>query len=241
MASYLLFQLYGPLAAWGETAVGEMRPSSAWPGKSAIVGLLGAALGLRREEEVSHRELCECFGMAVCVESTGELLRDYHTTQVPPERRGRVYRTRRDELRSDTLHTILSQRDYRMDALYRVAVWCRSELAPYSLERLRDALRKPVFNLYLGRKSCPPSLPLQPQLTEAESLFAAFEQSRFLGDSFLKTVPYAKERLFVWEKHDTPGLEAMQVFKRRDQVLSRKRWQFSERNEYYCSRAREEV
>lgn len=75
---------------------------------------------------------------------------------------------------------------------------------------------------------------------EADSLFAAFEQSRFSGDAFLKTLPNSKERLFVWEEHDTPGLEAMQVVKRRDQVLSRKRWQFSERDEYYCSRSREE-
>ncbi len=240
MASYLLFQLYGPLAAWGETAVGEMRPSGAWPGKSAIVGLLGAALGLRREEESSHRELSECYGLAVCVESPGELLRDYHTSQVPPERRGRVYRTRLDELKSDSLHTILSQRDYRMDALYRVALWCRSDVAPHSMESLRDALRTPVFSLYLGRKSCPPSLPLQAQTVEADSLFAAFEKSRFSDDALLQTLPNCKERLFVWEEHDTPGLEAMQVVKRRDQVLSRKRWQFSERDEYYCSRMREE-
>lgn len=240
MEDYLLFRLYGPLAAWGETAVGEMRPTAAWPGKSAIVGLLAAALGVRRDEEAVHNELAASYGVAVCTESVGELLRDYHTTQVPPERRGRVYRTRRDELKSDTLHTILSQRDYRMDALYRVAIWYRSESPPYSLERLRDALRRPVFGLYLGRKSCPPSLPLQPQLRQAESLFDALDQVRFSDEILLKTFPHSSERLFVWERHDASGLEAMHVTRRRDQVRSRKRWQFSERDEYYCSRSREE-
>jgi CRISPR system Cascade subunit CasD len=117
MNDYLLFRLYGPLASWGETAVGEVRPSAAWPGRSAIIGLLAAALGIRRDEEERQRALTASYGMAVCVENRGELLRDYHTTQVPPERRGVLHHTRRDELNADTLHTILSQRDYRTDAL----------------------------------------------------------------------------------------------------------------------------
>jgi CRISPR system Cascade subunit CasD len=38
MRDYLLFRLYGPLAAWGDIAVGEYRPSFAHPSKSAIIG-----------------------------------------------------------------------------------------------------------------------------------------------------------------------------------------------------------
>ena len=41
---YLLFRLYGPMASWGEIAVGETRHSAAYPGKSAIIGLLAAAM-----------------------------------------------------------------------------------------------------------------------------------------------------------------------------------------------------
>lgn len=48
---FLVFQLQGPMAAWGDTAVGEFRPSLDAPGLSSLVGLLGAALGLRREDE----------------------------------------------------------------------------------------------------------------------------------------------------------------------------------------------
>ena len=47
---FLVFQLQGPMAAWGDTAVGEFRPSLDAPGLSSLVGLLGAALGLRRED-----------------------------------------------------------------------------------------------------------------------------------------------------------------------------------------------
>nr|WP_284509571.1 CRISPR-associated protein Cas5 [Salinivibrio costicola] len=48
MRDYLVFRLYGPLASWGEPAVGGDRPTSAYPSRSAVLGLLGAALGIKR-------------------------------------------------------------------------------------------------------------------------------------------------------------------------------------------------
>ncbi len=47
-------QLYGPLAAWGEQAVGGVRRSATHPSKSAILGLCAAAQGIRRDEETAH-------------------------------------------------------------------------------------------------------------------------------------------------------------------------------------------
>ena len=46
MTDYLLLRLYGPLASWGEIAVGESRHSAVQPSRSALLGLLGAALGI---------------------------------------------------------------------------------------------------------------------------------------------------------------------------------------------------
>jgi CRISPR system Cascade subunit CasD len=34
----LVFRLYGPMASWGEIAVGESRHTANYPGKSAIIG-----------------------------------------------------------------------------------------------------------------------------------------------------------------------------------------------------------
>jgi len=238
MDEYLLFRLYGPLAAWGETAVGEMRPSAAWPGRSAIIGLLAAALGVRRDEEERLRSLASSYGVAVCVENAGELLRDYHTTQVPPERRGVRHHTRRDELSADSLNTILSQRDYRSDALYTVTLWRRGDGTTETLQQLADALTKPVFALYLGRKSCPVALPLAPQLVRAESLRDAFAQVAFPDEALLSGLRLADERIFVWENMPRSGMEALHVGPRRDEPTSRKRWQFGERDEYYRSEPR---
>lgn len=191
MRDYLVFQLYGPLASWGDIAVGETRPSALTPSKSAILGLLAAALRLKRPDtihydhdeprtarerlgcEADHAKLSETYGIAVKIEALGLPLSDYHTAQVPSSGTGRTRRTfatRRDELMSghkSDLNPILSRREYRQDIYCAVALWARRE-APYALDALRNALLEPGFTLYLGRKGCPLALPMQPAVVQAE-------------------------------------------------------------------------
>jgi CRISPR system Cascade subunit CasD len=228
MRDYLLFYLYGPLAAWGDIAVGEYRPSFAHPSKSAITGLLAAALGIRRDEEKRQKTLADSFSFAVRVDAMGMLLRDYHTTQVPSAKRGVIHYTRRSELASDELHTILSSRDYRCDAACTVAISV-SEGSPYTVSELAGALQKPVFTLYLGRKSCPPALPLQPRIVHKATLRDAF--AAVSGCSELSGIHAAAPLPVYWEDDSKSGLDRRQVITRRDALHSRKRWQFSERHE----------
>lgn len=177
---YLLFRLYGPLASWGEIAVGESRHTAVYPGKSALLGLLAAALGIRRDEEERQRALAAGYRFAVKVISSGHPLRDYHTTQAPDSVGKFVYRTRRDELIAgkERLGTILSSREYRCDALSLVAVAATGS-APFSLHQLRDALLKPRFHLYLGRKSCPLAAPLNPLIRSAGGFGEALDNYPF--------------------------------------------------------------
>jgi CRISPR system Cascade subunit CasD len=230
MRDYLLFRLYGPLAAWGDIAVGEYRPSFAHPSKSAIIGFLAAALGIRRDEEERQKSLAESCSFAVRVDSLGVLLRDYHTTQVPPARKGVVHYTRRSELSADDLSTILSSRDYRCDAAYTVSITVLDG-SQYTVQQLADALAKPVFTLYLGRKSCPVSLPLQPQVVTAATLCDALESVQPVEE--LSGIIQKGDAMIYWEDHSTSGLDRQQVITRRDEPRSRKRWQFSERRENY--------
>lgn len=175
MRSFLLFRLYGPLASWGEIAVGEVRPSALQPTRSALLGLLGAALGLRRGDDTALSSLGATLRFAVFVERAGVPARDYHTIQVATPQRGRTPLTRADQLRERRHHlgTILSYRDYRCDALYDVAAWHEGGPPANSLERLAAALEQPVFTLYLGRKSCPLALPLAARVVEADDALAA--------------------------------------------------------------------
>lgn len=236
MRQFLLFRLYGPMAAWGEVAVGEMRPSAAHPSKSAVMGLVAAALGIKRHEEEQLQQLESSCGFGVRVDSAGELLRDYHTAQVPPEKRKIRHYTRRDELKSDDLYTILSSRDYRTDSCYSVALWLTS--VSCSLGDLQQALLQPKLPLYLGRKSCPLSLPLDPKLIDANDLKGAFDQYDVAADGFVYPVLNRNEPLrYYWEHLDETqaGMRATMRYPRRDLVRSRKRWQFAERDEFFAS------
>jgi len=243
MGNYLLFRLYGPLAAWGTIAVGQERPSDAYPGKSAILGLLAAAMGVKRDEEEVHQRMAMAYGFAVRVDAPGLLLRDYHTAQVPPERRKTLHCTRRDELLASELNTILSTREYRCDALYTVALWSKiQQEAPFTLGALAEGLEKPCFTLYLGRKSCPLALPVQVTVLTTENLETAFAQACFKDDVDLKQKLTGKNidlrmrfngALLYWETDVDPGnLVPLQTLTRRDYPLSRQRWQFAERSEH---------
>ncbi|MBF0494581.1 MAG: type I-E CRISPR-associated protein Cas5/CasD [Candidatus Omnitrophica bacterium] len=233
MMKYLLFRLYGPMSSWGDIAVGEIRPSFTHPSKSAILGLVAAALGIKRNEEEKHRSLAKALGFAVLVESAGFPLFDYHTAQVPSGKEN--YRTRRQELwgdRSD-LNTILSTRDYRVDGLYTTILWVKKH-CEFDLDRITVKLRQPDFILYLGRKSCPVALPLEAQTVDAESLVDAVGKVRFL-DMVPLGFKHSGHRNLYWDDDGTAGIEQHNIFERRDFPLSRGRWQFDTRKERHAA------
>lgn len=240
MSDYLLFRLYGPMAAWGDIAVGEFRPSFSHPSKSAVLGLLAAALGIRRDEEHVHQAMATAYGFAVRVDAAGSPIRDYHTAQVPPADSGRhkkTFATRKDELAvpREDLRTILSSRDYRCDSLYTVCLWTIGDSSPYSLAQFEASLAKPAFTLYLGRKSCPLALPLQPQVVQASDLREAFHAACFEDSIFSNSMPSSEMVDIYWEGADTNGYTAVHTIERRDSPRSRRRWQFAMRSEHYAT------
>lgn len=124
MGNYLLFQLYGQMAAWGGTAVGEERPTTKTPGKSSLAGLLGAALGIRREEHDRLAPLWEHYYMAVREDREGLLLIDYHTVQDPNlSARERLPFTRREALAHSKVNTVVTLREYLMEGAWMVCWW----------------------------------------------------------------------------------------------------------------------
>lgn len=243
--AFLVFQLQAPLSSWGDTAVGEYRGSYDYPGESALIGLLGAALGIRREDDAAHAALRQGYGFAIGVQSAGKLLRDYHTAQVPGRvaLKGRPHVTRRDELAvpKPDLNTILSTRDYRQDAACLVAVQARG-VAPYSLEVLADGLRQPRFVLYLGRKSCPLAAPLHPQVIDVGSALDAFHEYGKRLDAQREThkdkygrVPledFGKLIRLVWGDGVESGVAADLSAPRKDRLIRRQGWQFGDRTEH---------
>ena len=240
MRHYLMMRLYGAMAAWGDVAVGEFRPSHPHPTRSAVLGLIAGALGIRRDQEQALLDLDRSCRLAIRLDADGEVLRDFHTAQVPPSQRKVVHRTRQDELNAAKLNTILSSRDYRCDSAASVALSLCSNTPPYSLQQIAEALRQPHFVPYLGRKACPLALPLDPQLCEAPSIDEAFsnyptaqQQLQQLNQGlpgFGQLPPQTDQRLF-WEDGEQAA-EAELHYPRRDRLRSRRGWQYDERREY---------
>ena len=250
---YLLFRLYGPMASWGEIALGETRHTASYPSKSAIIGLMAAALGIKRTESEKQLQMQKGYAFAVEAYSPGSLLRDYHTTQVPDSVGNFSYLTRRDELvlGKARLGTILSSREYRLDTLALVAVRALPD-APYNLQVIKEHLEEPRFHIYLGRKSCPLAAPMNPQISENKQnyyeAFKAYEHKPMMPTNKLSEgavsardaywLRQVDDKRYYWEGEasdfsDTLDLSRMQTRIRHDQPLSRTRWQFSPRQEHY--------
>ena len=231
---FLLFTLYAPMAAFGEVAVGERRMSWARPGRSAVLGLIAAALGRERREEAAHRELEVGLFYAVRTDAPGRPLVDYHTAQTPRTRKRQVFETRRAELEAGQRNTVLSTREWRTDCCFTVALW-RRQNSKVDLEAVAAALKEPHFLLYAGRKAGPLGLPLNAEIIEADTFRAAFAGR----------VPSVEERA-VLQRIRVPGVacgelaydddapggsENYRVERRRDAVSNRARWQFADRLE----------
>jgi CRISPR system Cascade subunit CasD len=238
MTAYLLLTLYAPLASWGDITVGERRTSWDRPSRSAILGLVAAALGLTREDQAGHDALDAGYGVAVRVDAPGRAAMDYHTAQSLPQAEMKRARpaTRREMLRHGEQHhrleTILSFREYRADAAYTVAIWARDG-ARWPLTDLCAALKAPRFVPYAGRKANALAWPMQPTIVEADTLAAAFDTRPALdgGPMLAALRPPAGPKSVSCDEDFAVhrGLMAERIERRRDARAHRSRWQFAER------------
>jgi CRISPR system Cascade subunit CasD len=244
MPRYLTFALVAPLASFGGIAVGERRSGWDRPARSAVLGLIGACLGLDRADDEAQAALVDGYGLALLCHAPGRLLADYHTTQVPSAQRGRRFATRAEELAAPNLNTILSRRDYRSGAWHLGAIWPRDASIRWPLEALSAAMERPGFVPYLGRKSCPLGLPLGPLIAAAADPPAALLARQAAGPEAGLEVHRGRtlratladapsEAIIVLDAGDVdrndPRLRRIEV--RRDQPRSRRRWQFDPREE----------
>ncbi len=142
--STLLLRLAAPLQAWGTESKYNTRTTNREPSKSGVIGLLAAALGCKRDDDAALAELGKLrFG--VRVDREGEFMVDYQTVF------GNIMK------KTDKPQGIITYRHYLADAVFLAGL--ESDDIAY-LRELSEALDDPVFPLFLGRRSCPPTLPL---------------------------------------------------------------------------------
>lgn len=131
----LLLRLAAPLQAWGDESNFDTRRTQKFPTKSGVIGMLAAALGRSRTEALSDLSALK-FG--VRIDCGGEVIVDFHTAKAEKS-------------------AYITYREYLSDAVFVVGL--ESENRDF-LEEIRRALNSPVYPLFLGRRSCPPTLPL---------------------------------------------------------------------------------
>lgn len=250
MASYLLFTLRGPMQSWGgASSVGEKRLSAQHPSHSAVVGLIAAALGIRRDQTEALDNLHQSLHLAVRQDRLSGILTDFHTVQSAKDMNKRFFYTRREEVKTkigklESLETTLSSRVYLTDAAFIVCLWkadANNVGNDYDLGALREALLAPRLTLYLGRKSCPVSCPLLPMIEEAPHIAEAFQlyvqhyNNHYRNDYDVQVEDLlSEEARAVWtdEGHGM-DLETSIMSRVKDRVVCSERRQYGMRDEYY--------
>jgi CRISPR system Cascade subunit CasD len=135
--STLLLRLAAPLQSWGASSRFARRTTEQQPTKSGVIGLLAAALGRQRTDPIE-----DLFGLtfAVRLDQPGHLERDFQVARTLDGGRSMP----------------LSERYYLSDAVFLAGIEGTDDF----IDTLYDALRRPYFPLYLGRRSCPPVGPV---------------------------------------------------------------------------------
>lgn len=134
--STLLLRLAGPLQAWGSSSKFNTRGTNREPTKSGVIGMIASAMGRSRDENI---EDLSCLRFGIRVDQEGEFLRDYHVVQNPAAE-----------------DPFVTNRHYLSDALFIVGLEGNDDL----LKDIECAMKSPEYPLFLGRRACPPTMPI---------------------------------------------------------------------------------
>lgn len=128
--STLLLRFAAPMQSWGDGSRFSRRDTRREPTKSGVVGFVAAAFGRRRTDAIDD---IASLSYGVRIDRNGVLLRDFHTAR-------------------NESQAFVSERYYLADAIFLVGLSGERTF----LEQIDQAIRSPVFPLFLGRRSCPP-------------------------------------------------------------------------------------
>ena len=151
----VLLKFSGPLQSWGTDSHFETRHTDTHPSKSAVIGMIAAGLGIRRDDDESVFRLNR-LEFAVRIDQTGQILRDYHTAKKYKEN-------------GDIERTYVTNRFYIQDAIFVVALGSNDEEL---IQEVKTAVTHPYFSLFLGRRALPPTADLLLDIVDTDVISA---------------------------------------------------------------------
>ncbi|MDE0518732.1 MAG: type I-E CRISPR-associated protein Cas5/CasD [Bdellovibrionales bacterium] len=180
MKDFLILKLQGAMQAWGEHTFEDFRPSYVFPTRSSVVGLLGACLGIDREEISKREDLNNSFELTI-ISTKRKIKKNSYNKEVInylPIRKITDFHTVLDGRKADgkaRKEAIISHREYLCDAEFTLILDFK-ENAVYKVNDIKKAIDDPVFTPFLGRRSCPLHRPLFDKIVTAENIQQALEQ-----------------------------------------------------------------
>lgn len=157
---YLALMLDAPLMSWGVSSRFQRRTTDLHPSRSALCGMICAAMGLDKGSGAESAALARMERVTFTF---------YTLPRSNPARDGVLAIRRMEDFHtiSDTVNAkgeklknaVLSHRQYLLDARFAVLLTGDAEW----LGQIAVALRDPVWGLWFGRKSCIPALPVVPR------------------------------------------------------------------------------
>jgi len=176
MSETLAFLIDAPLQSWGASSKFQRRETESWPTKSAIVGLLAAALGIDKHAPDETERLAPFVALTFSVlrwpkRQPAVRLLDFHTVgggydKTDPVQKLHIPRKAGD---GSPFGTVITRRSYLSDARFIVLFQGDSG----TLQQAARALLDPVWGMWFGRKTCIPAAPLSPHVaaTARDALF----------------------------------------------------------------------
>lgn len=150
-------RLTAPLQSYGNQASFNQRTSDNYPSKSAVIGIIAAALGYRRDDARILQLNNLLF--AVRIEQSGNMMTEFQTVEYQKS--------------STKTARKLTYREFIQDAVFMVAIGSDND---HEIEKIVSALKHPKFQLYLGRRSNPPAGPLMIETYDEENPLQVLEK-----------------------------------------------------------------
>lgn len=162
-----------PMMSWGSASRFNHRETEAYPTKSAIVGLIAAAMGIDKHAPDEAGRIAPLAALRLTVlrvpRNAAPMLRrlsDFHTV-------GGGYDSRRSEFERMSIprkasggasaNAVITHRTYLTEARFIVLL----DGPRARLDEISKALGDPVWGVWFGRKTCLPASPLSPVVMES--------------------------------------------------------------------------
>jgi len=168
----LAFHLDAPMQSWGTSSRFQYRETDPFPGKSAVIGLIAAALGIDKHAPDEAKSIAPltalCFtAIRLPKKHNATRLNDFHTIGGGYDKKGPLHEKSSIPKKASgpPFGTVITHRSYLTDAAFAAVLEGRED----TLHQIHAALLNPVWGVWFGRKTCIPASPLSPVIENTPS------------------------------------------------------------------------